>query len=64
MTHVEILQMIKDKYWEHLEMMTIYERYIIVTRELAYWLSLEMAEKEYYKECFEIMCRKEKGINS
>jgi hypothetical protein len=57
MTATEILKAIKDNYWEHLEMMTPEERFIIISRELARALAFEMAEKEYYKECFEALCR-------
>lgn len=64
MTATEILQAIKDNYWEHLEMMTPEERFIIISRELAKQLAFEMAEKEYYKTCFEGLCKIDTRINS
>ncbi len=62
MKSTEILQKIHHDYWEHLEMMSSEERFIIITRELAKQLAFEIAEKDYYKKCFETLCKK--GINS
>lgn len=58
MTASEILQSIRDNYWEHLEMMTPEERFIVITRALAQALAFEKAEKEYYKECFDALCKR------
>mgnify|MGYP001608080677 CR=1 FL=1 len=49
----EILNDINETYSEYLEMMSIEEKFIIITQTLAQKLALEMAEKDHYKTCFE-----------
>lgn len=64
MTPQEILDDINNAYSEHLEMMSIEEKYIIITRTLANKLAFEMAEKAHYKESFYKSLSSTNRINS
>ena len=52
MTPQQVLQDVYNQYEEHLEMMSIEEKFILITNNLAMKLAIEMAEKDHYKTCF------------
>lgn len=64
MTPKEILNDMYTDYSEYLEMMNDKEKFIIIQQALAQKLAFEIAEKEYYKKCFEATFSLNKRINS
>ena len=64
MTPTQILNEIDETYSEYLEMMTTEEKFILIKNTLAQKLAFEIAEKDYYKTCFEGTIRTAKRINS
>lgn len=66
MTSAQILNEINEKYSEHLEMMSIEEKFIIMKNVLAQKVAEEMAWKEHYKSCWNQAMKPSvyKGINS
>lgn len=52
MTPQQILNQINETYSEHLEMMSLEEKFLLITNNLAVKLSIEMAERDHYRTCF------------
>ncbi len=52
MIPTQILKEINETYAEYLEMMSVEEKFIIITNNLTQKLAFEMAEKDHYKTCF------------
>lgn len=64
MTPIQILKDVLDQYSEYLEMMEADEKFILISNALAQKLSMEIAEKDHYKTCFEASLGMKKRINS
>ena len=62
----EIIQEIYNQFEEHLEMMSVEEKLILIRNTLAQKLAEEMALKEHYKTCWNESMKPSvyKGINS